>query len=281
MTSNRALLCALPRSEGEVARGLAGPDAGFVRSNAPAARAGGGPALAAELWRKQFAAVARALERLEASARSEGVSVSPATDARALREAFEARPALLVLVAHCPTPALLRDDVREPAGFLRALERPSNSVQERVARLLGESAFGCEEELDAAIAVLGDELSRAARGERPWLTRMLLEEGFPGVFRPAPVVELSDGFITLEELAALVPTDHECVIDLALCHSLHVGEALKRRRPGVLVVVSERRVAAVAVTARVGCVFRELAAGPGGVLEAYRRVGQGGCGGAR
>jgi hypothetical protein len=66
------------------------------------------------------------------------------------------------------------------------------------------------------------------------LTRVLLEEMYPGCFVPGLCLELADRLCTAWEFIDQIPDSFDGVLDLTVCNSLILAEALRRRRSGRL-----------------------------------------------
>jgi hypothetical protein len=149
---------------------------------------------------------------------------------------------LVSLLAHGPFPLLSRGDVLQPAALLAALRGlpagPSdNAVLERLledpdvraARSVNEAV----RELNRLLRRTRQHFHEGAFGEidpRAWLTRMLLFEAFPGVFRPPTIIELRDGCHDFCAFCSIVPEDFSGNIEFLVCSGLWFSEALHRRR---------------------------------------------------
>lgn len=84
-----------------------------------------------------------------------------------------------------------------------------------------------------------DDEQHAALGMAPhrW-SRLDLEEAFEPALLPAPMIELSDGLVPWTTLRDAVPIDHDGVLDLTMCHSVGIAEALDRAGRECLVLAN-------------------------------------------
>src|SRR5205814_2191181 len=83
-----------------------------------------------------------------------------------------------------------------------------------------------------------DEAAAAAPPRR--LTRVLLEEAFPAELRGGSAFELRDGLHAVAAIIDAVPERFDGVIDLSVCNSIVLGEAIKRQRRGCLIITNAK-----------------------------------------
>ncbi len=70
------------------------------------------------------------------------------------------------------------------------------------------------------------------------LTRAALELSFPGHLRPAPAVQFADGMKTIPEVIETIPLDFSGLLDLTICNSVILGEAIKNFRSACFIAVN-------------------------------------------
>ncbi len=70
------------------------------------------------------------------------------------------------------------------------------------------------------------------------LTRAALELSFPEHIRPAPAVQFVDGMKTVPEVIETVPSEFSGLLDLTVCNSVILGEAIKNFRARCFVAVN-------------------------------------------
>jgi hypothetical protein len=163
---------------------------------------------------------------------------------------------VVTLFAHWCFPPLLASDVLRPdvvlAGIRAARGIDTSAVDDlAVAALLAsdervEQAGDAQElasALNEALAPsihyyvgaspggLGNAASPLSHDKpQAGLTRPLLEEAFPGCFKPARCLELGDGLWSIWDLVNGIKEDFDGVLDLTVCNSLIPGEIIKRYR---------------------------------------------------
>ncbi|AUX41096.1 uncharacterized protein SOCE26_025010 [Sorangium cellulosum] len=259
-----ALALAIPLTKAEFFGDLAeGAPKDFARSVARRL-----PALRREvLWDDHYGPLAGLVERVASDARAHGVTVATGVTLADLR-ALLARHAAVTLVAHWRFPPILPGDIVDAGEIVAALARPSCAVTRHLKEHLGAKqpdllAPGAAAGRDPAAlcaslaAALNDALEptrlhyEGPRNPAPpgpdgapapplRLTRVAVEEAFPRALRGGPAVELSERLHPVGDVVEAVPDGFDGVIDLSVCNSIILGEAIKRRRGACLVVVNER-----------------------------------------
>ena len=233
-----ALAVALPVSVAELEQDLAAGDREFARD---IVLPEGPDATARGAWDHGYGAfVAGLAGHLQDIARL-GVTVVEHARLEHVKPLFT-RFRLVSLLAHGPFPLLSRGDVLEPAALLAALQGPppgprGNAVLER---LLEDPDVRAARSVNQSVRELNRLLQRSKQhfheegfGEinpGAWLTRMLLFEAFPGVFRPPTVIELRDGCHDYCAFCSIVPEEFSGNIEFLVCSALWFSEALRRRR---------------------------------------------------
>jgi hypothetical protein len=209
-----------------------------------------GPVLYAETYERL---VALALH-VAAEAEALGVAVYKAASLADMPMIL-AKHKVVTLVAHWRFLNLGAGDVLDLAGFQRQLacseaagREDDEDGQRPVDVLLRGDPLIRAAATPADLAVALNRLllpsqryyqwsPRTDQDERPadtaavgGLTRVLLEEMFPGCFAPGPCLELADRLCSVWEFIDRVPERFDGVLDLTVCNSLILAEALRRRR---------------------------------------------------
>jgi hypothetical protein len=222
-------------------------------------------------WEVVYGPIARAAERICANAERLGVTVNRATrlaDIFTLLGKFK----VVTLVTHWRFMKLRPIDVLDPVGLLSALRAPRTLVGQAVQRsfrelrseLLDEDVL-CEsqEQLRVSTVEVLNEIIGAAHGlyqpvehigdhkdkvqlavglshSRPLerLTRAALELSFAGQIESGKAVEFVDGMKTISEVIQQIPITFTGLLDLTICNSVILGEAIKNYRPDCLVAVN-------------------------------------------
>jgi hypothetical protein len=163
--------------------------------------------------------------------------------------AVTAAHAVVTLVAHWRFPPLSERDVGDLPRFRAALApgEAAGAGEERPVHAFlwadpAVRAATTAAELAAALNRLLLPSQRyyqwAPTAEEEWPadaaaagpTRVLLEETFPGCFAPGLCLEMADRLCTTWEFIDAVPDAFDGVLDLTVCNSLPLAEALRRRR---------------------------------------------------
>jgi hypothetical protein len=174
---------------------------------------------------------------------------------------------VVTLVTHWRFMRVLPGDIIDVHGLWRALASPEGRVQLAVAKevslndpsLLATEPVATErqqvvrERLAAALTSVAaashalykssDGTARPVEVGRPGgvlerLTRVELEQSFPGLIAFGKSVELSDRMYGVQEIVAGVPEGFSGLLDLTTCNSVILGKAIKARHPDCLVAVN-------------------------------------------
>lgn len=217
------------------------------------------------LWEDHYGPVAALLGRVEEDVKAHGVAVHRGVTLGGLRDLL-ARYPVVTVVAHWRFPCFGPADILDPAGLLRGLQASSSliarSMRDRIERLntglmtrqakdqpaADDLAVALAAELDAAVEPTRTFYEQRGRGRSdadPFappvrVTRAALEEEFPTAIRPGPAVELRDGLHAVADVVDAFPEGFDGVVDLSVCNSVILGEAIKRRHHGCLVILNER-----------------------------------------
>jgi len=240
-----ALAIAVPLTEQRFLADAAAPDKDFARS--VIAGSGRSPADAwSELYRPKVVVVC---ERVAARLDAHNARVATDVTAPVLRELL-ARYPLVTLVAHARSSPIRPDDVLEPRAILEIIREGGSIVARHLRDALADRRWAADAAalrdqvaaaLDAALEptrawtatpVRSDRAGRPAR----LLSRGMLEDCLGRWLRRAPVLELCDGGVTMDELLAAIPQEFAGVLDLSVCNSFAFGESIKRRRPDCTII---------------------------------------------
>jgi hypothetical protein len=161
--------------------------------------------------------------------------------------------AVVTLVAHSCGAAFDETDVADPRAATAALPDIVCTAA-RWMRAVPPPPTGCD--LGPLAAWLNELVedgvpeSPAAPGAREitkaaarihaftlqWMRRRAVEAAGRGAFRPGVGVEFHDGFHSLEAIEAVLPERLDGTLDLTVCESVHLGELLRARRPGGVIM---------------------------------------------
>jgi hypothetical protein len=240
-----ALAIALPLTQERFLCDATAPDKDFARS----VMASSGRS-AEDAWTHLYAPkVVSLYDRIAARARAVGATVASDVTAPVLRRLLEEFP-LVSLFAHSKSSAVQSADILEPYEVLRIIAGGGTIVARHLRNALAHQQWtGDQAALRGQIAAALDEAlaptrawtetpvrrDRAGRPDR-LLSRTMLEDCFGTALRRAPLLELSDGLKTAEELFAAIPPEFAGVLDLSVCNSFALGESIKRRRQHCLVI---------------------------------------------
>jgi hypothetical protein len=174
---------------------------------------------------------------------------------------------VVTLVTHWRFTRLSPDDILDPRALWRALAAPEGHVQQAVARsvsrsdpeLLAQEETGRARDSSlrerlattlnsiaaAAHALYGGpnsavltDLQGASPGVIERLTRVELEQAFPGLIAFGKSVEFSEGMLAVQNVADAVPHGFDGVLDLTMCNSVILGKAIKAKHPDCLVAMN-------------------------------------------
>lgn len=156
---------------------------------------------------------------------------------------------VITLLAHWKYLLMEEQDVLDVERFHRQLSFASDNpgrAESAQAELFGDLRVrnaSTKAELAAVLAEVlkpaylyhmwEEEVDLRPEGGRPTggMTRVLLEEQFPGCFSMGRSLELADRLHGALECIDAIPENYEGLIDLIICHGEILGEAAKRQRP--------------------------------------------------
>jgi len=192
--------------------------------------------------------------------------------------ALLAQKKVVTFVGHWRFPPIGPDDIVDLDGILRRLREPKGEIERHIALALRQVSPEIlerreREALAAALTHLLDPTVRFYVAPRQnengndappplRLTRVLVEETFPDELRAAGAIELRDGLHTAAAFIESVPESFAGVIDLTVCNSVILGEAIKRKRRGCLVAVNEKPASLLLRLVRHKYVMHLLASAP-------------------
>lgn len=233
------------------------------------------------LWELFYEPIAAQIDEVSAEVEALGVTVVHRATLNDFAELLARYPAV-TLITHWRFLPIMPDEIVNPLALLRKLALSTGLVLEHLrdglfGRLPDLSRPGAAEALgtarlrvvlaEALNALLeptrrhyeGGEAGREPLGAPPpRVTRVLLEEAFSAEIKRGTAVELYDGLQTVADVVDAVPRGFAGVIDLSVCCSVILGEAIKRRRPDCLVIVNRRLALTYARLLRYKLIIREL-----------------------
>jgi hypothetical protein len=296
-----ALVITVPLTRDEFLGDLAAPGRKHFASHVVASNAVRG-ASEDYYWNSVYGPVARTTTRVAARAEKLGVTVRRGARIADLTDLLSAFP-VVTLIAHWRFARFAPDDIVDVAGFLDALGRAEGRVPRALRREvtalrpdLGadeRSGNGSEVSREELATILnqvvakthalysrreaGGETAPAPDDERTGhpldrLTRVAVERAFPCHLAPARAVEFADGLRTVPEVVDAVPTDFDGVLDLTVCNSVILGEAIKRERPRCLVPVNRYPAGLAARMTLYSLAVSELARRPAPYIDVLARI---------
>jgi hypothetical protein len=135
--------------------------------------------------------------------------------------------------------AALPDLLRTAARWMRSVPPPPATSD------CGEVAAWLNDLLNDGLAESpatprAREITRAATRihafTEQWMRRRAVEAAARGAFRPGVGVEFNDDFHSLEAIEAVLPERLDGTLDLTVCESVHLGELLRARRAGGVIM---------------------------------------------
>jgi hypothetical protein len=195
-----------------------------------------------------------------------GVTVRRATRLSDLTELLR-KFKVVTLVTHWRFTRLIPEDIGDAYGLCRALALPESRVQAAVARAVSEldpalleegsspdaQPHDLRERLAAAlnrVAAASHAVYRESDGTSPplgpaasdgvleRLTRVEMEQSFPGLVAFGRSVEMSDGMRSVREVVEAIPKGFAGLLDLTTCNSVILGKAIKARHPDCVVAMN-------------------------------------------
>ncbi|MEZ4314929.1 MAG: hypothetical protein R3F14_43500 [Polyangiaceae bacterium] len=184
--------------------------------------------------------------RVVAFARSLGVTVVERASLMDLHE-LTSHHHVVTLVAHAPSPGVEPADILDPRGFIGAVRAGDDEDHGRVRRHLASCGVALDPESPPSREVLAHALNRAlwtrdllAERTADQVDRTRIEDAFPSLVRPAPVLELASGLCHLSEVRRAISPRFDGVLDLTACTSVVLAAALKRTRNDFLAIGTVR-----------------------------------------
>jgi hypothetical protein len=175
---------------------------------------------------------------------------------------------VLTLVAHWRPPLIERDDLVDVSSLIFKLKESDGEMESFVrarlspelkARLANDNDMASPSEL--FIKLLLKDLNRLLVEEtlyrepeqadsgielqhrpehRMHLNREVLENCFKGELRGGSRLEFYDGLYSINEIIEQIPFAYSGLLDLTVCNSILLGEAIKRQRPRCLMLVNQK-----------------------------------------
>lgn len=273
----------------------------FIRSFAATA-----PRTRVESQWERYRPVADAISARLPQLESMGVAVVTRVNREQLMELLRHRRVVTVM-AHWRFDRIVPDDIVDTEKILAELELGSTSVRRALAASIVERGAGwllqpatknstreSREELARQLDGIAEDSTRAYRRsigrwrvateslgsagevssahERIALPRPVLEAEFPGSLRQGRAVELGDGFVTISQFTESIPQGFAGVLDLSICNSIFLAEAVKRVRRDCLVVTNEQPAVVLSRFLRYVYTIRELKRSRGSYVDALLRV---------
>ena len=229
---------------------------------------------------------ARPMRRVADEGESIGVEVARACTLRDLASLAARRP-VVILAAHWRSGLLQSSDIRDRPAFLDRLRRERSGV---LAALRGELAAaapavppvdalleGAEEGrlaplLDAIKLVMTrgrllppNGAGREAPSHASYylaINREALDDACPAELGPGAGLELCGETVAAEDVAACFGGTFEGFIDMAVCNSYLLAEAIKRRNPNCLIMANREPTSPTARLLIAREVLRSLHAAP-------------------
>ncbi|HVG19062.1 MAG TPA: hypothetical protein VNI02_08405 [Blastocatellia bacterium] len=175
-------------------------------------------------------------------------------------KAFIAGSDIVALVAHWRPPTFTADDLVDPASLMGKIKESKNEAAELLRARASPEFNGLliapRPDEGALAASLLCELNRVLAEERLHpecrrspplyrheyllqLNREALEEAFPGEFRGGSRVEFFDRLCSMNDVAEQISPEYRGLLDLTICNSILLGEAIKRKRRHCTVVANQ------------------------------------------
>jgi hypothetical protein len=260
-----ALLMAVPLDEEGIRSGLTDGNRDFVRSfvKANGILTEDGMRMSVEgLWHQVYEPIATYSKAVVQYVQEKGVYVSNLVGIAEFAKAISSHR-VTTLVAHWKPPLFRGEDIADLDQFIRARDklRRCRNQQSNLGQLSAEqladilkievedSDADARERLALSLnrALMGSTTEEGARRigfeTRAQIafenSRTSLSHLFPEVFRGGAAIELSDGLHPISELAAVIPADWRGTLDLTVCNSTVLGNAVRLRARGSVVLMNE------------------------------------------
>jgi hypothetical protein len=170
------------------------------------------------------------------------------------------------LVAHWRSPIFTLDDLVRPKSLIAAIRESKNEGAELVRAQLSLKLKECLSDFDrpdgqigAVLNCLIEELNRLlVEGQlhpelrkdasanalyrlqyKMHLNRIALEDAFRGEFKGGSQVEFFDGLYSISDVIKHISLEYDRLLDLTVCNSILLGEAIKRQRRFCMVIANQ------------------------------------------
>jgi len=191
-----------------------------------------------------FERAMRTIERSACQVAARGVTVvrgARLTDWSAALRQFR----VVTLVAHWRFTPFIAEDILDASSLRDYAREQDNALAATLGATVatGDSNADIAQKLNTICAPATRRLEAADRRGDPadrGPTRPVLELNVPGL-RHAPAIELADRMHTVLEVLEATPMHYAGVIDLSVCNSILLAEALRRKRDPLLIACGEFR----------------------------------------
>ncbi len=209
-----------------------------------------------DLWNYYYDSTLSKVENVLSEAEQKGVTVLRSVSRGDLAHIFDAHD-VVVFLTHFKGASFIPDDFHDPERFASRLAEVQDPVCRKIRAGIVTSRL-TQLKAKAARTKFADELTKLCAREaifleiEPhlpeqnftdnllYLNRIALERHFVGELRPGGVVDLSDGACAPLEFAQNLPVAKPGILDLTICESYILGQAIKGHHPGTLVLVNEK-----------------------------------------
>jgi hypothetical protein len=207
---------------------------------------------------------------------------------------------VVTLVTHWRFTRLIPEDILDAYGLCRLLILSESRMHAAVARAVSDhdptllekaSAPSVQlqelrERLAAAlnhVTATSHALYKASDGTMPplgavasngmleRLTRVEIEQSFPGLIAFGRSVEMSDGMRSVQEVVQAVPEGFAGLLDLTTCNSVILGKAIKAHHPECIVAMNRYAIPLHVRMPLYKLVIQDLAACPSPYADALSR----------
>lgn len=173
--------------------------------------------------------------------------------------ALAGRRRVSVLVAHWPLGFIRLSDIPDPVAFIASVGGSADPIVVALRNALsaaGRALLDSARPAAEAIGGLVEEINAQLHcvdlcdgiAEKHWQlqfaelvhhNRQLLDDALAEVLAPAFGLELSDGIHPAESVRDAMPVGYAGRLELIVCHSALLGEAIKRARPRCLIMTNK------------------------------------------
>jgi len=214
------------------------------------------------LWRQVYEPIATYATEVTQYVQQKGVHVWKVIGIREFAESIRSHR-VTTLVAHWRPPLFRGEDIADPDLFTRVRDelRRRQSTQSNLSELSADQLVRVLNiEVETSDSDVRERLAQALNGalmasvtaERSHRigletraqvafekSRASLSDLFPGCFVGGAAVELSDGLHPISELVAVIAPDWRGTLDLTVCNSTVLGNAVRLRARGSVVLMNE------------------------------------------